>query len=109
MPTLFRNKMGQEIKKLWDELKSINKTIKAKREGGSEKINGFKEKVDRTMKFWPRDAIERIQNEEDNQSMMGHRTATLGPVDNVLANTEKKVLMRRHREKEQKKKEAKRL
>ena len=34
--------MGQEIKKLWEELKSINKTTKAKREEGSEKINGFK-------------------------------------------------------------------
>ena len=59
------------------------------------------------MKFWPRDAIERIQNEEDKfflQSMMGDRTATLGLVDNVLATTEKKVLRRRHREEEQRKK-----
>ena len=31
IPTLFRNKTGQEIKKLWEELKSINKTTKAKR------------------------------------------------------------------------------
>ena len=95
--TLFRDKMGQEIKKLWEEL---NKTTKAKREGGSEKINGFKEKLDHTMKFWPRDAIEGIQNEQDKlflQSMIGDRTATLGPVDNVPATTEKKVLRRRHR------------
>ena len=100
--------MGQEIKKLWEELKPINKTIKAKREGGSEKINGFKEKLDRTMKFWPRDAIERIQNEEDKflQSMMGDGTTTFGPVDDVLATTEKKVLRRRHSEEEQRKKEA---
>ena len=107
IPTLFRNKMGQEIKKLWEELKSINKTTKAKREGGSEKINGFKEKLDRTMTFWPRDAFERIQNEEDKlflQSMMCDRTATLGPVYNVLANTENKVLRGRHREEEQRKK-----
>ena len=64
------------------------------------------------MKFWPRDAIERIQNEEDQlflQSMMGDRTATLGPVDNVLATTENKVLKGRHREEDQRKKEAKRL
>ena len=112
LPTLFRSEMGQEIKKLWEELKSINKTTKAKREGGSEKINGFKEKLDRTMTFWPRDAFERIQNEEDKlflQSMMGDRTATLGPVNNVLANKENKVLRGRHREEEQRKKEAKRL
>ena len=97
---------------MWEELKSINKTTKVKREGGSEKINGFKEKLDRTMKFWPRDAIERIQNEEDKlflQSKMGDRTATPGPVDNVLATTENKVLRGRHREEEQRKKEAKRL
>ena len=64
------------------------------------------------MKFWPRDAIERIQDEEDKlflQSMMGDRTATLGPVDNVLDTTENKVLRGRHREEEQRKKEAKRL
>ena len=64
------------------------------------------------MKFWPRDAFERIQNEEDKlflQSMMGDRTATLGPVNNVVANTENKVLRGRHREEEQRKKEAKRL
>ena len=93
-------------------MKSINKTTKAKREGGSDKTNGFKEKLDRTIKFWPRDAFERIQDEEDKlflQSMMGDRTATLGPVENVLATTEKKVLIRRHREEEQRKKEAKRL
>ena len=109
IPTLFRNKMGQEIKKLWEKLKPINKTTKAKREGGSEKTNGFKEKLDCIMKFWPRDAIERIQNEEDKlflQSMKGDRTAILGPVDNVLATTEKKVLRRRHSEEEQRKKEA---
>ena len=60
------------------------------------------------MKFWPRDAIERIQNEEDKlflQSMMGDRTATLRSVDNVLANTENKVLRGRHREEDQRKKE----
>ena len=99
--------MGQEIKKLWEELKSVNKTTKEKWEGGSEKINGFKEKLDRTMKFWPRDAIERLQNEEDKlflQSMMSDRRATLGPVVNVLATTEKKVLRTRHREEEQRKK-----
>ena len=59
------------------------------------------------MIFWLRDAIERVQNEEDKlflQSMMGDWTATLGPVDNVLATTEKKVLRRRHREEEQSKK-----
>ena len=84
-------------------MNSINKTTKAKREGGSDKTNGFKEKLDRTMKFWPRDGIERIQNEEYKlflQSMKGDRTETLGPVDNVLATTEKKVLIRRHREEE---------
>ena len=106
IPTLFQNKMGLEIKKLW-ELKFINETTKAKREGSSEKMIGFKEKLDRTMTFWSRDAIDRIQNEEDKlflQSMMGDRTATLGPVDNMLATTKKKVLRRRHREEEQRKK-----
>ena len=29
IPTLFRNKTGQETEKLWEELKSINKTTKA--------------------------------------------------------------------------------
>ena len=66
------------------------------------------------MKFWPRDAIERIQSEEDKlflqcMNMMGDRTETLGPVDNVVATAEKRVLIRRHREEEQRKKEAKRL
>ena len=64
------------------------------------------------MKFWPRDAMDRIRNEEDKlflQSMMGDRTATFRPVDNVLATTENKVVRGRHREEEQRKKEAKRL
>ena len=37
--------MGQEIKKLWEELKFINKTTKAKREGGSEKNKWFERKT----------------------------------------------------------------
>ena len=96
---------------LWEELRSINKIPKAKRAACFERVNSFMAKLDRTMRLWTLDAIERMQNEENKlflQSMMADRVATLGPVDNVLAITEKKIQGRRNREEQYRKNEAKR-
>ena len=102
--------MKREIKMLWEELRSINRIPKAKRAACFERVNSFKAKLDRTMKLWPLDAIERMQNEDKLflQSMMADSVATLGPVENVLNITEKKIQGRRNREEQQRKKEVKR-
>ena len=41
----------------------------------------------KTMKFWPRNALKTMENEEDKQfllSMMGDRKCTMGGVDKLM-------------------------
>ena len=52
-----------------------------------ERIQEFKIKMPETMKFWPRDAMDKIENEEDKQfllSMQNDRKASMSGVDKVL-------------------------
>ena len=47
-----------------------------------EKLGLFREKLETTMRFMPRDAESRIENEEDRaflRSMLGDRSATMAP------------------------------
>ena len=60
------------------------------------------------MKFWPRDAFDRIPIEEDRQfltSMMGNRGATMVGADALLHSTEQKVHQRKKLEEERLRKE----
>ena len=64
----------------------------------SERINQFKEELDKTFKLWPRDVMERIENEEDRNflsSMMTDRKWSMDTVDKKLSITEEKVRKRR--------------
>ena len=68
----------------------------------------FKEKLEKTMKCWPRDAFDRIPIEEDRQfltSMMGNRGATMVGADELLHSTEQKVHQRKKLEEERLRKE----
>ena len=72
------------------------------------KICSFKEELLTTMKFWPRNVLDRISNEEDRQfliSMMGDRKACMGEVDNIPSSTEKKVAKRKQAEEQWREKE----
>ena len=60
------------------------------------------------MKFWPRNALEKIELEEDRLfllSMQGDRKAVMAGTDKVLSTTEKKVHDRKISEEQRKAKE----
>ena len=101
--TLAQHKMAEEVLKVFDEMKSLLKIDHAHRQDKTnvEKFSSFKDKLNRTMKFWPRNVLEKITNEEDKEflvSMMTDRKATMGSVDSVLHSTEKKRLERKKAE-----------
>ena len=78
--------MAEEIIKLFEELKSLLKIDHAHRNTvkNTQKIIGFKNKLTKTMMFWPRDVLEKLVDAEDKQfliSMMTDRTASIGSVD----------------------------
>jgi len=55
-------------------------------------INLFKDKLKTTMKFWPRNILERINIEEDKQfliSLMTNRKASMGALDTKLKKRKK--------------------
>ena len=66
-----------------------------------ERVDEFKSRLQTTMKFWPRNAMENICNEEDKkflQSMMTDRLATMSAIDVKLSETERKVKERKELE-----------
>ena len=97
------------------EMKELLKIDVAVRNNDKKNINKqqqrivvFKEKLEKTMKFWPRDAFDRIPIEEDRQfltSMMGNRGATMVGADELLHSTEQKVRQRKKLEEERLRKE----
>ena len=97
------------------EMKELLKIDVAVRNNNKKNINKqqqrivvFKEKLEKTMKFWPRDAFDRIPIEEDRQfltSMMGNRGATMVGADELLHSTEQKVHQRNKLEEERLRKE----
>ena len=94
--TIKSNKMAEEIIKLFEELKSLVKidhahgnTVK-----NTQKIIGFKNKLTKTMRFWPRDVLDKLVDAEDKQfliSMMTCRTASIGSVDLKRSLVEEKL------------------
>lgn len=101
--TLKSNKMAEEVLKVFEEMKSIIKIDHARRETetNKQKINSFKEKLKTTMKFWPRNSLEKIKIEEDKQfliSMMTDRKATMGSIDTKLKSKKKNIWKRKEAE-----------
>lgn len=110
VPTLLSHKMAEEIEKLFKEMKGLIKINRDSRDKGKNKvrIDSFKDKLGTTMKFWPRDALTRISNEEDKLfllSMMGDREACMAEEDKVLSSREKRFAERRHAEEQRRGKE----
>ena len=104
------SEMAEAIEELYQEMRDILKIPKSRRSYGNPlaRITNFKEGLNKTMKFWPRDALDHMVNEEDKeflQSMMGDRAATMAGVDKRLANTENKVSRRKEQEKKRSEKE----
>ena len=103
IPTLLDHKMVEEVEKLFDDMKKIIKIQPKDWTSGKpkERVDEFKSRLQTTMKFWPRNAMENICNEEDKkflQSMMTDRLATMFGIDVKLSETERKVKERKEQE-----------
>ena len=89
IPVIAATKVAGKVIELFNEMKGL---LKKKEE---EKIKAFKEKLPRTMKFWPRDAKKRITIQEDLDFLLSmesvNREASMGVTDALLATTERKV------------------
>ena len=83
IPIIANTKMAAAIIKLFMGMKELQKINVAERKNyknnkKQQRIVVLKEKLEKTIKFWPRDAFDRIPIEEDRQfltSMTGHRGA----------------------------------
>ena len=94
--------MAEAIIRHLDEMKGMLKRKNVK------KTEALTEKLNQTMKLWPRDVMDRIASEEDRLflvSMMGDRKASMAEADSVLSLTKKKVHLRESSEKERNKRE----
>ena len=102
IPTLLDHKMAEEVEKLFDDMKIIKIQPKDRTSGKpKQRVDEFKSRLQTTMKFWPRNAMENICNEEDKkflQSMMTDRLATMSGIDVKLSETERKVKERKEKE-----------
>ena len=103
IPTVHEYKMAEKIENLYSEMQELMKIPQARRKSGkpASRIQKFKEELEQTFPFWPRDALERISNPEDQEflrKMMKDWTASMGGVDMKLASTERKVLERKQAE-----------
>ena len=89
IPTIANTKMAAAIIKLFMGMKELQKINVAERKNDKnnkkqQRIVVLKEKLEKTIKFWPRDAFDRISIEEDRQfltSMTGHRGAAMAGAD----------------------------
>ena len=103
IPTLFKNKMAEEVVNLFDNMKKILKIQpKCRTSGtGKEQVDSFKRQLETTMKFWPRDVMERIKTEDDKMfllSMMTDRKASMAGIDKKSSETEAKIRKRAEQE-----------
>ena len=74
--------MAEAIISHLDEIKGMLKRKNVK------KTEALTEKLNQTMKLWPRDVMDRIASEEDRLflvSMMGDRKASMAEADSVLS------------------------
>ena len=110
VPTLSLQKMSEEIEKLLLQLKSLMKINVRSRETHYKKteIFEFKMKLETTMKFWPRNALEVMTNETDKlflRSMLGDLKASMGARNDITSSTEAKIARRKKAEKRRQEKE----
>ena len=103
IPTVQRHKMAEEVEKYHKVFESVLKIPIESRssEKSKERIEEFKQQLNASFKFWPRNALMKITNEEDKlflKSMMSDRKACMAGADKKLANTEKKVRKRKVQE-----------
>ena len=90
IPALAPNKVAEEIMAFYIKFKDLFKIpISERGKPGTplERIQEFNIKMPETMKFWPRDAMDKIENEEDKQfllSIQNDRKASMSGVDKVL-------------------------
>ena len=99
IPTL-QHKMAEEVEKLFNDMKNIIKIQPRNRTSGkqNERLEEFRRRLQTTMKFWPRNAMEKIDNEEDKKfllSMINDRKATMAGIDKKLSLTEENVMKRK--------------
>jgi len=95
--------MAEEVEKYHKVFENILKIpIQSRSTGKSkERIEEFREQLHTTFKFWPRNAMTKISNEDDRlflKSMMSDQKACMAGVDKKLAETEKKVRKRKAQE-----------
>ena len=115
VPHLPPNKMAEEVIKIYEDMRSLMKIDHVQRSNNDTKkkrINDFKDKLEKTLKLWPRNAFDKMKNKEDKQflqSMMSDRVASMGQVDKVLSKTEDKVAKRKYAEQERLEIEKKRV
>ena len=100
IPLQSEKNCSNAIVRLHDEMYKVMKISKRERnlDVPSKHIQNFKDKLKKTMKLWPSDAMQKISNDEDKKflhSMMTDRVATMGGVDEKLTATEKKVAKRK--------------
>ena len=109
IPTLHKQKMAEAVESLLAEFEKILKTKKTARNSGKpkERIEEFKKKIkEKTMKFWPRNALKIITNEEDKKfllSMMSDREASMGGKDTISIGQAKRKLAINNQKMKQKK------
>ena len=103
VPTIMFNKITDAVMKLHKQLTDMSKIPKEKREkpAQKQKIEEFKQYLEKTFKVWPRDAFDRIDNEEDRQflqSMATDRKASMVGTDESLSKIEQKRHQRKMEE-----------
>ena len=64
--------MAEEIMRFFDELKHLLKIDHPNRkiEKNTQKIIGFKDKLTKIIKFWPRDVLGKLVDAEDKQFLI---------------------------------------
>ena len=95
IPTLQKHKMAEEVLKLHKRYRDILAIRPMYRSKGkaAQNISGFIDDMSKTMKFWPRNVLDTMENEEDKQfiiSMMEDRKFTMVGVDKITARKERK-------------------
>ena len=88
--------MAEEIIKLMEELKSLLKIDHVHRNTvkNTQKIIEFKNKLTKTMRFWPRYVLDKLVDAEDKHfliNMMADRTASIGSVELKRSLVEEKL------------------
>ena len=80
--------MEDEVLSLHKEMKGLLKHNHARRESVNcvSKINTFKDVLNLTMKFWPKNVMDLVDNDDDKrflESMMTDRLLTIPPEDHA--------------------------